>query len=155
MYQGRDPSVSRSSVYFTWHSESSADLAIWSTPVRIHGRDAMDEREYVDPELTVSHDGTIVVTYSRADNPENGVIEQYVAWSTDQGGTWSDTLLPTSWRPEDLPFHCERQKYFMGEYHIPDHVADRAYHLLHRSDATLGTTVLAGLWSSRWSVNPY
>lgn len=150
VYQGSD--AGHSSVYFMWHQEGTS-LDTWTTPLRIHGR-VSDLRDFIDPEVSISSDRTIVVTYSAADNPENGTVDQYVAWSTDGGSSWSQSLLPTSWSPAGLPYHCGpgRRRFFLGEYHIPDYVGERAFHFLH---AGISETSLHGLWSSRWSISQY
>ena len=142
VYQGKDPdNPDRSSVFFMWHPEGTS-LNNWiPTPaLRVNPRAAGDDREYIDPEVSVTRDGTIIATYSAADNPELDDVQQYVAWSTDGGtsfSTPSPALLPTAWDPNDLPFHCLRGggdgRYFLGEYHIPTQLGARAYHFVHRS----------------------
>ncbi len=160
VYQGEDAQVipHRSSVYFTWRLETNP-VSVWAATVRVNTRVFGDNREFIDPSITASSDGTLVVTYSAADNPEPGLVDQYIAYSIDNGATWTEHKIAVAWDPNELPFHCSRPtgfgpgKFFLGEYRDGHRFGARAYNTHHLSAS--GHTVLTGHWSSRWSVYPY
>jgi hypothetical protein len=149
-YQALDSGTGRLAIFYTRNTDSN--LAMWTPPVKIASDAA---QELINPAISVDYDGTIVVTYSRIQaatfaTPTNGTAQVRVTWSTLDSGTWSTAgQVVEDWDAENLPFHCGRRKWFLGEYRYPDVVAGRAVHLLPSSDGTSGGVVRQhALWFS-------
>jgi hypothetical protein len=150
VYQGLDPDGTSTSVFF--QKNDGASLSVWTTPVRVHARGFGATEAYVDPSVTVDGEGTIVVTYSKV--PGSSIDNwQYVSYSTDGGTTWTSQRVSVNWRSEDLPFHCSRRKFFLGEYREGSVLGNRAFNQLHKSSG--GNTVISGFWGSRWSMTGF
>lgn len=154
VYQGVDSTwgSNKASVYFTMHIEGTA-FNNWSASVRVNSRSMTDVRHFIDPSITVDHEGTIVVTYSAIKSPSAGEpAAQFVAVSSDGGVTWTETQIEDGWNPSHLPWHCGRNNFFLGEYRDGAVRGGRALHHFHASAGSSQRTVLRSAWASRWFV---
>src|SRR6185295_4691540 len=129
------------SIYFT-QSQGGGSFGSWSTPVRVHTHGTEDVY-YFDPEVSVDNEGTIVITYSLmvpAPFTTNGGARATVAWSTDGGMSFANSDL-VGWNALALPYHCGRQKWFLGEYRQVSKVGGRAIHLYQYQSGSSSTHV--------------
>jgi hypothetical protein len=145
----RNTATNQRAIYFS--RTTDIDLNTWTTPVAV--TPFATTFEFVDPEITVAADGTLVVTYSEIQNfAVSAAGVPRMAYSTDHGMTWSSPVKtwPT-WSPIDLGFHCTREKFFLGEYRNGGQIGNRVYNLMPESVS--GAVGQTGVWSSRWSLN--
>lgn len=151
-YAGDDPATTgKSSVYVTWHDEACPLDQCWSSAARINTRPIGDERHYVDASLTVTPDATLIVFFSAVESHETTQAEQFVAWSTNAGASWTQHQINESWDPDDLGYHCLRKKFFLGEYRDGAVVGNRAINFVHYSPAGI-PSVQRRILSSRWLI---
>ncbi len=166
VFQGRDASSGQGRVYFTMHRQRNR-LGRWTEPLAIlpSAPGGSGDWLYFDQEVSVSRDGTLVVTFSGApligSTPPTvsatAPVRIFVAVSTDEGASFTVHPYPTwlvSWRPAELPFHCSRGRHFLGEYRRPAALLGRHFHPLPRSRG--GAPVhWTGTFVSRWAVSTY
>jgi hypothetical protein len=139
-------------IFFT-RSTGGASFGTWSVAVPVHPH--TDNRFYIDPAISVDAEGTLIVTYSAYAPSEPGDATTLVAWSSNGGVTWSAPLSYglSGWNANALPYHCDRQVWFLGEYRYPAVLGGRAIHLVHSGgtespyQAAQAVTMM-----SRWSL---
>lgn len=134
-----------------YYLHSTSSIAGWSTPIPI---DSSPESkvDYFDPSLTMDEDGTLVATFLGLDSAGdvNPIGHSYVSYSTDFGATWSPRIRVSGWSPADLPFHCSRKRFFIGEYREGNALGRRAFIGVPQSSG--GNVTLNAAWFSRWSI---
>jgi hypothetical protein len=132
---------------------TALNLTTWSAPVTIA---TSTTHEFIDAEITVGADGTLVVTYSRIENFDaTPAGEPKIAYSVNEGVNWTvvNSVSFPLWDPHNLGFHCRREKYFLGEYRQGSRVGNRVFNTLPRTGVNSPARVVqTGLWSSRYSL---
>jgi hypothetical protein len=123
----------RQAVFFVRNVGGS--LMNWTTPVRVSAPSAT--QDFVEPRIVALLDGTIVIGYVRArQNQLDPFFPYRFAVSTDGGSSFTEYEPgPTTigFRPKDLPFHCRRNNFFLGEYHDGARRGGRGVLLYHQS----------------------
>jgi hypothetical protein len=119
-------------LYISWSDERNGDADIflirstdggqtWSAPVRVNDDPVGDGKDQFQPQLAVAPDGVVsVMFFDRRNDPNNFLIDTYLAQSTDGGLTFHANVrvTPVSWDPSiDAPVPDDgTQVTFIGDY---------------------------------------
>jgi len=133
-----DPSTGSNdaTLYATWHDNRNGDTDIalirstdggqtWSEPIMVN--DDVTGHHQFFPWIAVSPQGEVgVVFYDRRDDPDNTLIETYLAWSSD-GENWLPNLKLTTNATNGSYGYHQSGSVFMGDY-IGIAISDEAAH---------------------------
>lgn len=152
VWQADDPTDPGNEVSVYFARTEGGNNADWTEAVRVHTR-TDGSLYFIDPEITVDENGFLIVTFSTVQSGlSNPAASQEIWVSTDDGATFTQVTgisLPT-WAPANLPLHCSRHTFFLGEYRSNAHYIRRAQHLLHFD--TSGVHRQTGFWANRWTL---
>lgn len=100
-------------LYLSWADERNGDAdillarstdggATWSAPVRVNDDPVGDGKDQFQPQVAVAPDGVVsVMFFDRRNDPNNVMIDTYLAQSTDDGQSFQPNARVTtvSWNP--------------------------------------------------------
>jgi hypothetical protein len=153
-YQGNDSMSGYPSIFYTTNVGGMSGLdGPWTTPLRVHDRPVGSTVSYIDPSIVVDADETVAIAYSEIQSlaPLGTPATSRVVYKLAADTSFTVTSVTRYWYPEDLGYHCRRNKYFVGEYLEGDSIGGRSFLTVH-ADPDYFRTELHGFWASRWSI---
>ncbi len=97
---------------------SSADGGVtWTAPVRVNQDPTTNRVDHLFPALAVDREGQVgVLYYDRRNDPQNFIIDVFLATSNDGGQTWQEMRLNRRGFPSEVAQDLLVDPAYMGDY---------------------------------------